>query len=105
MPKSRHLLILGLGNVLLSDDGLGGAAVSLLERRYDAPEDVSIVDGGTLGFALLPWLLEEEDDVILVDAVRADAAPGSIVRLSGEAVPMAVRERLAPHQAEVADRL
>ena len=102
-PPDR-LLVLGLGNVLLSDDGLGIAAVSLLERHYQAPDGVSVLDGGTLGLALLP-LLEEADDAILVDAVRADAPPGSLVRLDGDAVPPAVRERLSPHQIGVADLL
>jgi hydrogenase maturation protease len=103
MARPRRLLIVGLGNVLWSDDGLGAAAVSLLERRYEAPEEVALAEGATLD-ALLP-LLAGADDVILIDAVRADAAPGSIVRLAGETVPAAVRERLSPREAGLADLL
>ena len=98
------LLVLGLGNVLLTDDGLGIVAVSLLERFYREPPGVAVLDGGTLGLALLP-LLEDAADVILVDAVRTDEPPGSLVRLDGEAVAPAVRERLSPHQIGVADLL
>jgi hydrogenase maturation protease len=98
------LLVLGLGNVLLSDDGLGIAAVALLDRLFQEPYGVSVLDGGTLGLALLP-LLEDAADVILVDAVRADLPPGSFVRLDGEAVAPAARERLSPHQIGVADLL
>jgi hydrogenase maturation protease len=102
--RPKGLLILGLGNVLCSDDGLGAAAVALLVRRYDSPRRVRIEDGGTLGLDLMP-LLEESDAVILVDAVRDDAPAGTLVELDGNAVPAAVRERLSPHQIGVADLL
>ena len=73
MSERVPLLILGLGNVLLEDDGVGGAAVSLLLERFSPPAGVDVLDGGTLGLSLLPYL-ENADAVILVDAVRADGA-------------------------------
>src|SRR5271166_28562 len=97
-----ELLILGLGNVLLGDDGLGAAAVAKLECSYDIPAQVRVADGGTLGLALL-GLFAESEHVILVDAVSADAPPGTFVRIDGDEVPPAVRERLSPHQVGVAD--
>lgn len=100
----RGLLILGLGNVLCSDDGVGPAAVAELRRRYRTPADAAVLDGGTLGLALLPHL-ESARDVILVDAVAGEGPPGSLVDLSGSDVPPAVRERLSPHQIGVADLL
>jgi hydrogenase maturation protease len=105
VPCSVELLILGLGNVLCGDDGLGVLAVHALERRYRLPAGVRIVDGGTLGLSLLP-LLQQAKNVVLVDAVRcAGEEPGSFVRLAGAEVPPAVRERLSPHQIGVADLL
>ena len=104
MSKPTPLLVLGLGNVLLGDDGVGAAAVALLLDRYQPPPDVRVLDGGTLGLSLLPYL-EEADTVILVDAIRADAAPGSLVRLDGAEVAPAVATRLSPHQIGVADLL
>jgi len=104
MSKPTPLLVLGLGNVLLADDGVGAAAVSLLLNRYQPPCDVRVLDGGTLGLSLLPYL-EEADTVILVDAIRADAPAGSLVRLDGEEVAPAVATRLSPHQIGVADLL
>jgi len=98
------LLILGLGNILCSDDGVGVAAVSELAREYDAPGDVRILDGGTLGLALLPYL-QEAASAILVDAIRADGSPGALVRVEGSEVGPAVRERLSVHQVGVADLL
>jgi len=105
MPSTtRSLLVLGLGNLLCGDDGLGAAAVSRIDRAYETPDDARLLDGGTLGLALLPHI-EDASDVILVDAVRDDAAIGSLVRLSGDEVAPAVQHRLSPHQIGVADLL
>jgi hydrogenase maturation protease len=104
MSDLDSLLVLGLGNVLLEDDGVGSAAVALLDRRYAAPDGVRVFDGGTLGLSLLPYL-EDADAVILVDAVRTDGQPGEFVRLDGNDVGPAVATRLSPHQVGVADLL
>jgi hydrogenase maturation protease len=98
------MLVLGLGNVLCGDDGAGVVAVHKLRRGWHLPSDVRVVDGGTLGLDLLA-LVAASDRVILVDAVRADAPPGTIVRLVGDEVAPAVYERLSPHQIGVADLL
>ena len=102
--KAIGLLVLGLGNVLLGDDGLGAAAVARVERNYRIPPGVQLEDGGTLGMSLL-GLLAESERVILVDAVRTDGPAGSLVRIDGENVMDAVRDRLSPHQVGVADVL
>ena len=98
------VLVLGLGNVLLRDDGVGVRAVEALARRFRAPEGVEVVDGGTLGMGLL-GLLGDAEVAILVDAVLADAPAGTVIRLEGDEVPPAVRDRLSPHQIGVADLL
>lgn len=104
MSRRTPLLVLGLGNLLLEDDGLGAAAVALLLERYTPPETVRVLDGGTLGLSLLPYL-EGADRVILVDAVKIAGLPGSFVRLDGDDVGPAVATRLSPHQVGVADLL
>jgi hydrogenase maturation protease len=102
--NDTHLLILGLGNVLLGDDGIGPAVISRLREAYVAAAGSSLLDGGTLGLALLPYL-EDADTVILVDAVAADEPAGTLVRLEGAEVGPAVATRLSPHQVGVADLL
>ncbi len=102
--SSASLLILGLGNVLCSDDGLGVAALELLERRHWTPEGVRVLDGGTLGLSLLTHI-RASDDVIIVDAINGDGPPGTFVRLDGDEVAPAVRSRLSAHQVGVADLL
>ena len=79
-------------------------AVYFLGRAHDAPEGVHVLDGGTLGLSLLPYL-EEARHAILVDAVRAEGPPGTLVRLDGDDVAPAVASRLSPHQIGVADLL
>ena len=102
--KTIGVLVLGLGNVLLGDDGLGAAAVARLEHNYRVPPRVRLEDGGTLGLSLL-GLLAEAEHVILVDAVAAESPPGTLIRLDGADVSDAVRDRLSPHQVGVADLL
>jgi hydrogenase maturation protease len=104
MSERTFLLVLGLGNLLLGDDGVGSAAIAVLLDRYRPPRGVRVLDGGTLGLSLLPYL-DEADAVLLVDAIRADAPPGSLVRLDGEQVAPAVATRLSPHQIGVSDLL
>ena len=102
MNDGNRLLILGLGNALLSDDGVGPAIVARLRDAYVVPPGVQCVDGGTLGLSLLPHL-EDAGMVILVDAVAADAEPGTLVRLEGSEVGPAIETRLSPHQVGVAE--
>ena len=101
---SADLLVLGLGNVLLRDDGVGPAAIARVRAEYGIPDGVRCLDGGTLGLSLLPYL-EDARTVILVDAVMEDGPPGTVVRLTGDDVGPAVATRLSPHQVGVADLL
>jgi hydrogenase maturation protease len=104
MNERTPVLVLGLGNVVCTDDGAGVAAVHRLTREYELPEGVLALDGGTLGLSLLP-LVDSADQVILVDAIRAEGPPGTLVRIEGDEVAPAVYERLSPHQIGVADLL
>ena len=102
MSGRDPLLVLGLGNLLCQDDGVGVAAVACLLRQYEPAEGVRVLDGGTLGLSLLPTL-ESADIVLIVDAIRSDGPPGSFVRLEGEEVAHAAEHRLSVHQVGVSD--
>ncbi len=97
-------LVLGLGNILLSDEGVGVHVVRLLRERYQFPQEVEILDGGTLGLDLLPYV-EDADRLLMVDAVQMDAPPGTVARLEGEEVPAALSLKYSPHQMGVSDLL
>ncbi|BCO11159.1 Hydrogenase maturation protease [Citrifermentans bremense] len=101
MPR---VLVLGIGNTIMSDDGVGAKVVQELQREYRFPAGVDVVDGGTLGLALLP-LLEGKSHVIMVDAVETGKQPGFCVRLVGEELPSALDTKLSPHQLGLKDLL
>ncbi|GHU05405.1 hydrogenase 2 maturation endopeptidase [Alphaproteobacteria bacterium] len=100
--KSMRAAVLGVGNLLMSDEGVGVHAVSALVERYDFPDEVEIIDGGTSGMELLPEL-EGLDHLIVVDAVRAGKPAGSLVRLAGEDVPVFFKIKFSPHQVGLSD--
>ena len=99
--KSRTALI-GLGNILMQDDGVGVHAVKEIEERFRFTPKIDIVDGGTLGLALLP-LIEGYARVLFVDAVDAGLEPGTIVVREGEQVPALMESQVSVHQAGLAD--
>ncbi|MSM40387.1 MAG: HyaD/HybD family hydrogenase maturation endopeptidase [Geobacter sp.] len=98
------VLVLGIGNLVMSDDGVGVRVVQRLATGYRFPPEVSLLDGGTLGLDLLPRL-EGVERLLVVDAIDSSEAPGTLVRLSGEEVPVALATRLSPHQMGLKDLL
>ncbi|HJV66775.1 MAG TPA: HyaD/HybD family hydrogenase maturation endopeptidase [Geomonas sp.] len=97
-------LVLGIGNLVMSDDGVGVRVIQELASSFNFPEGVAVVDGGTLGLDLLPQL-EGVDRLLVVDAADFDLPPGTISRLSGEEVPVVLETKLSPHQMGLKDLL
>ena len=98
------ILVLGLGNLVMTDDALGSRMVAELEKRYLYPESVTLLDGGTLGLDLLPRL-EGVDKLLVIDALQMGAAPGELFRLEGDEVPRAFANKLSVHQMGLQDLL
>ena len=98
------ILVLGLGNILTSDEGVGVRMVERLVDRFEIPAGVEIVDGGTCGMELLDQLAGREV-LIVADAMRADAAPGTVIRLADEDYRARFRTRVSPHQLGLAEVL
>lgn len=97
-------LLIGLGNPLMGDDGVGLAALECLRSDWELPPEVELVDGGTWGMNLLP-LLEDADRVVLLDAIQAGTAPGTLVELEGDSVPRTLSHKLSPHQIDLREVL
>ena len=97
-------LLLGVGNILLQDEGIGVRVIEEFERRYRAPDGLDILDGGTSGFDLLDHIANRTH-LIIVDAVRTGDPPGTIIRLDGERVPAFFRNKITPHQLGISDVL
>lgn len=103
-PAHGRTVVLGIGNILLSDEGVGVCAVEALRAGYEVPPGLSLIDGGTSAMELLDDL-EGLDLLIVLDAVRAGHAPGTLVALRGAEVPVFFRARLSPHQVGLAEVL
>lgn len=91
------ILVLGIGNPLLGDDGFGVEVVRRLRQAGSLPPAAELLDGGTAGLALLPHL-EGRSQILVVDAVDFGGRPGEIVRLPAAAVPACADMKLSEHQ-------
>jgi hydrogenase maturation protease len=101
--RSPTVLVLGAGNILLSDEGIGVRVVEALQR-YQVPERVEILDGGTCGMDLLD-IIAGRDHLILVDAVDTGSPPGTVVRIADDEIPAVFRTKISPHQLGLQDVL
>jgi hydrogenase maturation protease len=97
-------LILGIGNILLGDEGIGVWVVESLRRCYQFPSSATVLEGGTLGLDLLPQL-QDVSRLLVVDAVQLGGEPGEIVRLEGDDVPRAIDVKVSPHQIGIKELL
>lgn len=89
--------VIGLGNVLMGDDGFGPFVIETLGAEYDFFASVSVIDAGTPGLDLAPFLIDA-DAVIIIDTVRADAPPGTLrLYRHDDILRHAPQPRLGPH--------
>ena len=105
MPEAiAATAVIGLGSPLMGDDGVGLAALAQLQAEFAGDPELQWVDGGTAGLGLLP-ALESARRVLLLDAVDAGAAPGTVLELEGDALPRRLAAKLSPHQIDVGELL
>ncbi len=99
-----NVLVLGLGNILLSDEGVGVRIVEALDAAHDLPAEVEVLDGGTSGMELFD-LVADRDCLIVADAVNAAKPAGSIVRLENDDIKILFETHFSPHQLGLSDLL
>lgn len=97
-------VVIGLGNPLMGDDGLGLVALERLRAECAIPAEVELVDGGTWGMNLLP-VIEDAGRVLLIDAIDIGTAPGTLVRLDRARLPRYLATKISPHQVDLRDVL
>jgi hydrogenase maturation protease len=97
-------VVLGVGNTILADEGVGVRVVEALERDYTVPEGVTVIDAGTSGMEMLEDM-SDLDFLLVVDAIAAGKAPGELVQLRGDEVPVFFRRNLSPHGIGLSDVL
>jgi len=102
--KTERILVLGVGNILLKDEGVGVRVIEELENRYEFPENVRLLDGGTQGLWLLPTL-QLVDRLIVVDAVLGGGEPGTIYRLERQDLSNSLRAKQSAHDSDLVEAL
>lgn len=102
--SQKRILLLGVGNILYSDEGLGVHAVNRLQEEYTFSDNVTVMDGGTMG-KLLMAVLMDHDFVLVVDAVLGGEAPGTVYRLVDEGLRKSLGFHDSQHQVDLVDTL
>lgn len=98
------ILVLGVGNMLLADEGVGVHTIHRLTEEYDFPPNVTLMDGGTLGMSLMDYI-QDCDYLIVIDAVRGGHEPGSVYRLEEEGLRKSLGMSDSMHQVDLVDTL
>lgn len=98
------VMILGIGCILYSDEGFGVRVVEKLQRLYEFPDNVLVLDGGVLGINLL-GVISKPAHLIVVDAIRNKGNPGDLYRLEGDAIPERIRAKNSLHQVDFLEAL
>jgi len=104
IERAFKTLVLGVGNKLMSDEGIGVHVIERLVSEYKLPEEVQVLDGGTLGLDLL-YYLEGIENLLIVDAAETGKEAGTMIRLEGDEVPSFMSIKISPHQMGVPDML
>ena len=100
----RPTVLLGLGNILMGDEGFGVHFVRWFEGRYSLPPEAEIVDGGTMGYALLDPICRAAH-VIVIDCIRLDDTPGSLYRFTQKEMEAHLPPPTSAHEVKFSDVL
>lgn len=98
------IVILGLGNILLSDEGIGVKVIYDLKKNYEFPENVEIIDGGVGGFSLLPFI-EKAEKLLVIDAILGNNSPGTIYKFKDKDIPYQIIEKISLHEIDFCEIL
>ncbi|MDJ0740104.1 MAG: HyaD/HybD family hydrogenase maturation endopeptidase [Gammaproteobacteria bacterium] len=99
-----RILVIGMGNVLMQDEGIGVRAVEELDSRYTMPDHVTLVDGGTTGMELFEPM-RNCDCLVVADAVNANLPSGSLLRIANDEINAFFQTKLSNHQLGLSDLL
>lgn len=89
--------VIGVGNILLKDDGIGVRVVEYIKEKKLLPPQIDVVDGGTGGIQLIS-IIKDEDCLIIIDAVKGGGRPGSIYRFTIDDIPVNIAQKTSLHE-------
>jgi hydrogenase maturation protease len=98
--KNRRIALIGMGNIMFHDEGIGTYLAKYLEANYEPHERLEIVDGGLLGFSLMTYY-QEFDKIIVVGINSKEGVPGTIFRYSGEEMMAMGNTRQTANEVEL----
>jgi hydrogenase maturation protease len=103
--QKKKIGILGLGNLLLHDEGFGVHFINFLNEGFEVPANVAVLDGGTAGIMMAPFI-EDVQILYVIDTVAVKAEPGSIHCFSDDDIQAGnIHARMSPHQVGLLDIL
>ncbi len=100
----KKIVVIGIGNILFTDEGVGVYAGRYLEANYRFSPPIEIIDGGTLGFGLMEYYLSY-DKVVILDTLSIEDAPGSVYHLPADELLGLGNYRKTAHEVEVVEML
>jgi len=100
----QKTIIVGVGNVLFKDEGVGIYAAKYLEKNYSFSPEIEIIDGGTLGFKLMSYF-QEYENVFILDTVSVEDTPGAIYCLPSDVLLGLGAYRKTAHEVEIIEML
>lgn len=96
--------VLGIGNIVLLDEGFGVRAAEALDAAYEMPDNVQILDGGTLGMELMRFIPGTQK-LLIIDSINGGAEPGTIFRFTDREVMEHFNDKLSAHEVGIQDVL
>jgi hydrogenase maturation protease len=104
MTHSQSVVVAGIGNTIMQDDGIGVWAVRALAEDYVLPPRVRLLEGGVIGLQLVHELCSAEQ-LLVIDAMRSEGPPGTIYRLDGDSLRKGRRTTMSLHEVSIVEVL
>ena len=101
---TNEITVLGIGNIILSDEGFGVRVVEYLKNKYTFPDNVALIDGGTLGVELTQFITGTKK-LLVIDSINGGKEAGTLFHLEGDEIRAHFSEKLSAHEVGIQDVL
>ena len=101
---TNEITVLGIGNIILSDEGFGVRVVEYLQEKYNFPDNVALIDGGTLGVELTQFITGTKK-LLIIDSIDGGKSAGTLFHLEGDEIRAHFSEKLSAHEVGIQDVL